>query len=63
MKKFLNRNDIAIMLECSVAQVRKNEARWGLKEARRDLNSRCIRYVAPLALKNLQARGLLVVSV
>ncbi len=42
----------------SVAQVRKNEERWGLKKARgRDLNARVIRYDKTLALEALSRRG------
>ena len=59
MKKFLNRKDIADLLECTVTQVRKNEKRLGLVEARRDLNPRCVRYLATLALRNLEKRGFL----
>jgi len=35
-------------------QVRKNEKRWGLDRARRDLNRRCVRYVAAMALPILK---------
>lgn len=53
-RQLLSRKDVAAMMECSVDQVRKNERRWGLRSARRDLNRRCVRYLATLALEALK---------
>lgn len=44
-RRLLTRKDVAELMECSVDQVRKNEVRWGLRCARRDLNARCVRYL------------------
>lgn len=53
-KRLWSRKDVAKYLECSVDQVRKNEVRWGLRAARRDLNLRCVRYLASAALAALR---------
>jgi hypothetical protein len=57
-KPLLTRKDIALLLvDCSPDQVRKNEKRWGLDRARRDLNSRNVRYSAEIALTILRVKG------
>jgi hypothetical protein len=44
----------------TVDQVRKNEAAWGLSEARgSDLNKRVVRYDKDIALKALKKRGII----
>jgi len=53
-RKFLTRKDIAQMLEVTVEQVRENEVRWGLAPHRRDLNGRCVRYLAKEAIEALR---------
>ena len=53
-KHLLSRKDVAELLDVSVDQVRKNERRWGLNAARRDLNRRCIRYRTLMALAILE---------
>ena len=44
MTTFITRKDLAALLKVSVETVRLNEKRRGLDKARRDLNSRVIRY-------------------
>lgn len=57
-KNLLTRKDIAAMLgDVTTEQVRKNEKRWGLDTARRDLNHRCVRYVQKIAIRVLTERG------
>ena len=46
MKRFYSRKDLAQLLECSPAMVRKNEGGWGIKQYRCDLNTRTVRYKA-----------------
>ena len=53
-KRLLTRKDVALLLDCSPEQVRKNEVRWGLRGCRRDLNRRCVRYLSCLALVTLK---------
>lgn len=56
-KPLLTRKDIARMLvDCSTDQVRKNERKWGLDKARRDMNCRCVRYSSEMALRILRMR-------
>lgn len=56
-KHLLTRKDIAEMIDGTPEQVRKNEKRWGLDAARRDLNARCVRYLSALALTILRTKG------
>ena len=58
MTKYITRKEIATMLECSVRQVRSNEARWGIASARSDLNARTVRYLRYKATEALRLRGL-----
>jgi|ERR1051325_5144261 hypothetical protein len=51
------RKDIAAMVGVSVVTVTRNELRWGLKTARRDLNRRSVRYLRRLAVPILQGHG------
>lgn len=55
----ISRKEIALMIaeDVSAEQVRKNEVRWGLRRARRDLNCRCVRYLRRIALEILRGRG------
>ncbi len=55
--KYLSRNDIAHLLEISVAAVTRNESRLGLNLARIDLNKRVIRYDAAVAKQELRKRN------
>lgn len=43
-RRYLYRQDIAIMLDVSVQQVARNEGRWGLVPYKERLNGRVIRY-------------------
>jgi hypothetical protein len=52
-----SRKDLATLLGVTVDQVRRNERRWGLDKARRDLNPRCVRYRRTEAMAVLRARG------
>lgn len=56
-KPFLTRAEIASMLCVSIRQVRKNEKRWGLDKARRDLNHSCVRYKSSIVWNILLGRG------
>ena len=56
-KILLSRKDIAELMDVTPDQVRKNEVRWGLRIARRDLNRRCVRYLACVAMPALKSRG------
>lgn len=53
------RKDVAGLLGVSTDAVRRNEKRWGLDQARVDLNSRCVRYCSARMLLILKARGFL----
>jgi hypothetical protein len=57
IKNLLSRKDLAELMDITPEQVRKNEVRWGLRIARRDLNRRCVRYLASLALPTLRSLG------
>lgn len=57
IKNLLSRKDLAELMDITPEQVRKNEVRWGLRVARRDLNRRCVRYLAARALPILKASG------
>lgn len=57
-QRFIDRKELAQILECSYDQVRKNERAWGIKSARRGLN-RCVRYERTLCLDILRRSGLL----
>ena len=59
MTKFVNRKELALLLEVSVFQVRSNEKNWGLVPAKRMINQRCVRYVREIAEKALKERGLI----
>lgn len=52
----LSRKDIARMLNVSPRMVANNEQRWGLRIARTDLNRRCVRYCACMAMMILKSR-------
>lgn len=56
-KTLYTRKEVAQLIDCTAEQVRKNEKRWGLKDARADLNSRCVRYRARLTRIILKAKG------
>lgn len=59
-KPLLTRKDIALLLvDVTAHQVGRNEKRWGLDKARCDLNCRCVRYRAAMALRILTANGFL----
>lgn len=59
-KHLFTRKDIALLLvDCSPDQVRKNEKRWGIDKARRDLNPRCVRYLSSHVITILRAKGYL----
>ncbi len=62
MSKYLNRKDIADLLECSVGFIRKNEKRLGLDKAsgvRCDIGRFEARYHRKKALDALLSRGLI----
>ncbi len=56
-KPLLTRQEVADLLCVTYDQVRRNEDRWGIRIARRDLNRRCVRYRAFIVLRILKARG------
>ena len=51
------RKDVAQLLNVSADQVRRNEKRWGLDQARVDLNCRCVRYSTLRMMRILRALG------
>lgn len=56
-KPLLTRKDIALMLGVTPRQVKRNEVRWGLRNARSQLNTRPLLYLSAkvlVILKNLQ---------
>lgn len=55
----IDSKDIARRLGCSPRQVRSNEVRLGIKQWRRDINARCVRYLAIKVWAELKARGYL----
>ena len=57
--KMSTRKDVAQLLAVSADQVRRNEKRWGLDQARVDLNPRCVRYSTSRMMRILRARGFL----
>ena len=59
MTKFVNRKELALLLEVSVKQIKDNEERWGLLPAKQVLTARSVRYVWITAEKALKARKLL----
>ena len=59
MTKFVSRKEVALLLEVSVDQVRKNEEKWGLLPAKQMLTPRSVRYVWIIAEKALKDRRLI----
>lgn len=59
-KEKISRKEVAVLfqemtgIEVTVGQVRKNEVRWGIKDARRDLNVRVVRYQRELVVNALK---------
>jgi hypothetical protein len=53
----MTRKAVALLLGVSVDQVRRNERRWGLRDVRRDLNRRCVRYRTTPLMRILRAQG------
>lgn len=55
----ISRKQIAALLgdEVTPDQVRRNEERWGIRKARRDLNCRCVRYRTRLVLMIFRTKG------
>ena len=56
---FIDRKELARLLECNVTQVRDNESSWGIDVTRRDLNERVVRYLRVECIRILSARGIL----
>ena len=56
MSRFVNRKDLARILEVSVDSIARNEQRLGLDIARRDVNARLVRYDAAIATRELKRR-------
>jgi hypothetical protein len=59
MTKYIDRKSLALMLEVSVDQIRKNEEKWGLLPAKQVVTARCVRYVWIIAEKALKERKLM----
>ena len=55
---FIDRKELARILECNVTQVRDNELGWGIDVTRRDLNERVVRYLRVECLAILASRGI-----
>ena len=56
--KYMSRKEVAILLECTVTQVRDLEGKWGIKTSRRDLSKRQVRYIRSECIAALKAKGL-----
>ena len=54
---FIDRKELARLLECNVTQVRDNESGWGIDVTRRDLNERVVRYLRVECMRILASRG------
>lgn len=59
MDKYWYRKDVATVVGCTVYQVRSNEKRWGITQFRRDLNCRCVRYLAEKTRIHLEINGII----
>ena len=55
-RNFITRKELAQVLEVSVRTIERNEHRLGLDVARRDLNSRMVRYMTSIAERELRMR-------
>lgn len=53
----ITRKHVAEMIGVSAEQVRRNEKRWGIDRARRDLNRRCVRYNATMVRYIFKSKG------
>jgi hypothetical protein len=60
-RRFLNRNDLALLLDLSVPQIAANERSLGLLPIR--LNARVVRYSSKAALSALKSRNMLPLDV
>ena len=58
-RRFINRKEIAQLLEVSIDTVRREETRWGIAQFRRNVTKRQVDYVRRYAIDALQRRGLL----
>ena len=59
MTKFVNRKELALLLEVSVKQITDNEEKWGLLPAKQVVTARYVRYIWIIAEKALKERRLL----
>lgn len=57
-EQWVSRKELAIILSVTTRQVRANEKRWGLDEAKMRWNHRTVRYAKDLAEAALRARGM-----
>lgn len=53
----VGRKEIGQVLPFTVDQIRKNEKAWGWDKARRDVNARCVRYLAIVVWNDAVRRG------
>jgi hypothetical protein len=58
-RRFINRKEIAQLLEVSIDTVRREEIRWGIAQFRRNVTKRQVDYVRRYTMDALQRRGLL----
>jgi hypothetical protein len=56
-KALITRKEIAELLDISYDAVRKGEQRLGISQARRDLNSRCVRYCRRIVIFMFKQKG------
>lgn len=59
MSRWINRKEIAQLIDFSVTQVRKNEQRLGIGGFKKQLNARCIVYERRFVLEALRRSGFL----
>lgn len=57
--RYIDRQELARLLELSVRSITNNETRWGLKILRANANSRIVRWHRAPALQQLRTIGLL----
>lgn len=58
-RRYINRKEIAQLLEVSVDTVEREEVRWGLRPFRRNVTPRQVDYVRRYVIETLRARGLI----
>lgn len=58
-KRYIDRNELAMLLECSIQTTASNEKRWGISAFRVAFNSRVIKFHRKPTLEQLRKIGLI----